>query len=650
MSAVDDVKARLDIVEVVGGYTRLQKAGRYFRAVCPFHQEKTPSFYVYPERQSWHCFGACATGGDVIAFVSKKENLDFQGTLRLLADRAGVELRSDGPRREQIKTLQDANEAAALYFHGLLQNSAAARAYIEERQLDNAAVTDFLIGYAPPGWDNLREHLTKRNFAEAQLIEAGLLIEGDRGPYDRFRERLMFPIRDERGRVVGFGGRILPGTAQSYRTETGPKYLNTPQTPIFDKGSVLYGLDRAREDVRQQSTAVIVEGYMDVIAAHQHGFRNVVASMGTALTDRQATLLQRFADRVVLAMDADAAGTAANLRAIQVVATAAQRPARSATTGRDEPRSLEIRVLALPHGKDPDELIRADIEAWPRAVATARPVVDHLIAVVSAGLDLAEPRDRSTLVADVLPAVAEVGDPVLQAHYLQRLSRLARVSEDALRRQMPRRTRPSQRHPSTVRPGSGSGATESDETPASEGAAPVVNAKALRSAREEFALAMLYLRPEIAAHGQLLTEDLFGLSENRELFRRWRDGETVSEDETELYEHLQGVLATRIPVQETGQAEEAFLDCVGRLKQGKMKAVKEASALALAEGVAGVRSGQVVAIARARQETGNAGEDSGDEQAEAAAQLLLDDTEAGLKLYRPLIEGSRPDQSGRRAQ
>jgi len=240
----------------------------------------------------------------------------------------------------------------------------------------------------------------------------------------------------------------------------------------------------------------------------------------------------------------------------------------------------------------------------------------------------------------VLPAVAEVGDPVLQAHYLQRLSRLARVSEDALRRQMPRRARPQPRR-----------RDEDDASTASEGAAPIVNTQPLRNLREEYALAMLFLRPEVAPHAQGVSDELFTLSENRELFRRWSAGETVSEDESELFEHLQEVLQTRIPVQETGQAEEAFLDCVGRLEQGKMRAVKEASALALAEGVAGVRSGQVAAIAHGRLETGNAIEDSGDdEEAHAVAQLLLEDTEAGLKLYRPLIEGSRPDPSGRRPQ
>ncbi len=207
-------------------------------------------------------------------------------------------------------------------------------------------MNDFLIGYAPPGWDTLRNYLNGRGFAEAQLVEAGLLVEGERSPYDRFRDRLMIPIRDDRGRVVGFGGRIMPEeSTNSARADTGPKYLNTPQTPIFDKGGVLYALDRAKEDIRGSQTAVIVEGYMDVIAAHQHGYRNVVASMGTALTDRQATLLQRFADRVVLAMDADEAGSAANLRAIQVVASASERP----RPGGGKPRTLDIRVLALPH-------------------------------------------------------------------------------------------------------------------------------------------------------------------------------------------------------------------------------------------------------------------------------------------------------------
>jgi DNA primase len=627
LSAVDEVKARLDIVEVVGGYVRLQKAGRYFKANCPFHNEKTPSFYVYPDRQNWHCFGACATGGDVISFVSRKENLDFTGSLRLLAERAGFELRSEGPRRHEIKTLQDANEAAALYFHGLLQNNERARAYLEARGLDSKTASDFQLGYAPGGWDGLRNHLVGRGFAQERLIEGGLLVEGERGAYDRFRDRLMFPIRDDRGRVVGLGGRILPDGSTAH-ADQGPKYLNTPQTPVFDKSAILYGLDRAKDSMRQAGSAVVVEGYMDVIAAHQFGDRNVVASMGTSLTEKQAGLLQRFAERVVLAMDADEAGRAANLRAIQVVAAVIPGRERPTVIG-GRPRTLDVRVVALPKGKDPDELIRTDMASWRGAVESARPVVDHLIAVVSTGLDLSQPRDRSTLVGEVLPAIAEIKDPVLRAHYLQRLSRLARVSEEALRRELPRRPR--------ARPNVESGETPASSVHVQRGTQP--------ASREVFCLALLHRFPALADSGSELPEDLFEMSENRELFRRWKAGEFVSDEEAELWEHYQAVLTARLPFTETAEAQAAFSDCVRRLQHARIRAVKEASALALAEGEMGVRPGQVASVARARLGADTAEENVEDWQVESVASQLLEDMEAGLRFHRRLIEGFRPDPS-----
>jgi DNA primase len=337
-------------------------------------------------------------------------------------------------------------------------------------------------------------------------------------------------------------------------------------------------------------------------------------------------------------MDADEAGKAANLRAIQVVAEAA-RPARMprATTGggRAETRhALDIRVLALPQGKDPDELIRADATAWTTAIEAAKPVVDHLIAVVSAGLDLAQPRDRSQLVAEVMPVVGEITDPVLQAHYLQRLSRLARVSEEALRRELPRRTRPPRRDEAA------------SETPAAASRRPGMAS----AAREEFLLALLYREPALAARGADVAEELFSLSENRELFRRWRASQAVTEEDSWLWEHYQEVLQTRIPLSETAQVEVAFLDCVDRLEQVRLRAVKEASALALAEGEAGVRPGQVASIARARLGAGTEEDAVEDAQAEAAASQLLEDTENGLRLFRRLIESSRSDQSGPRPQ
>ncbi len=422
MSTVDEIKARLDIVEVVGSYVKLQKAGRQFKAPCPFHNEKTPSFVVSPDRGTWHCFGACATGGDLFEFVQKKENVDFNGALRILADRAGVELqRRESSRRDELKPLYDANEAAAIYYHSLIINDAvpgsareanAGAAYAEKRGIDHQALSDFQIGFAPAGWDGLREHLTKRSFTEEQLVEAGLLVQSERSgrAYDRFRERLMFPIRDDRGRVIGFGGRVLPGTESE--NQPGAKYINTPQTPIFDKGGVLYALDRAREAIRTTAAVVIVEGYMDVVAAHQFGFRNVVASMGTALTERQVAAIERLKpDRAVFAMDADAAGNAAALRDVQLVISTASRRSTPVATARGvgiESRLLiDWLVAALPAGVDPDDLVRRDPAEWEALIGSSKPVVDHLIDVVSAALDLSQPRDRAALVAEVMPAVRE---------------------------------------------------------------------------------------------------------------------------------------------------------------------------------------------------------------------------------------------------
>jgi DNA primase len=319
MSVVDEIKARLDIVDVVGSYVRLVKAGRQFKAVCPFHTEKTPSFTVSPDRQTWHCFGACSTGGDMFTFVQRKENTDFNSALRILADRAGVTIERESTRRDELRPLYEANEAAAVYYHGLLLNEGnQGRAYAESRGLNRQTLADFQIGFSPPAWDSLREHLYRKGFTEAHLIDAGLLVPSERGGYDRFRGRLMVPIRDDRGRVIAFGGRVLPGLDAD--GAAGAKYINTPQTPIFDKGGTLYALDRAREASRASGTTVIVEGYMDVISAHQHGFRNVIASMGTALTDRQVAAVERLKpQRAVFAMDADAAGTAAALRDVQLV-------------------------------------------------------------------------------------------------------------------------------------------------------------------------------------------------------------------------------------------------------------------------------------------------------------------------------------------
>ena len=298
MNPVEEIKQRLDIVDVVSESVSLQRSGRNYKALCPFHAEKAPSFYVFPDKGTWHCFGGCATGGDVFAFVMKKEDLDFSGALRVLADRAGISLgRKSGAAEETEKDrLRQANEAAALFFqHALLNTQAGASAldYLTMRGIDRQTAEAFQLGYAPDSWDALREHLKGRGFSEGELLKAGLLVEGDKG-----RLRSLPPARHDtdsrrtRTRPSDSARACYPltramTTKRPRRSRKGPKYLNTPQTPIFDKGAILFGLDRAAEHIRRSDLAVIVEGYMDVIAAHQHDNLNVVASMGTALTERQ---------------------------------------------------------------------------------------------------------------------------------------------------------------------------------------------------------------------------------------------------------------------------------------------------------------------------------------------------------------------------
>jgi len=366
MSVIDEVKSRLDIVEVISAYIPLQKAGRNYKALCPFHSEKTPSFVVFPESERWHCFGACGEGGDIFTFVMKREGWDFRTALEELARRAGVELRPRTPAQKQAEEeadrLRELLAAAARYYHHLLLHALEAEAvrdYVAKRGLSDETVEQFSLGYSLPGWDNARAYLTEQGYTVDEIIKVGMLVQkADTGStYDRFRDRLMIPIRDVKGHVIGFGARTLD-------PEGVPKYLNSPQTAFFDKSHTLFGLDMARRAIRDEDRAVIVEGYMDVMQAHQAGFSNVVAQMGTALTEAQLRQLQRYTKRLVLALDPDAAGINATLRGVEV----AQETLEQEWEPVFDPRGLvgyegrlgaEIRVLRLPRGQDPDDLIRA---------------------------------------------------------------------------------------------------------------------------------------------------------------------------------------------------------------------------------------------------------------------------------------------------
>lgn len=439
MNPVDEVKARADIVDIISKHVELKRAGRNYKALCPFHTEKTPSFVVFPETQTWRCFGACSEGGDVFGFLMKKNGWDFGETLRTLAAQVGVELRPQTPeqirRQEANVRLYDLLQAAALYYMHLLRNAPeaqAAREYVAARGLLPDTAERFQLGYALEGWENTHDYLQGKGYSEDELLAAGLLVEKEESGrrYDRFRGRLMIPIRDLRGRVVGFGARALEPDAV-------PKYLNSPQTDLFDKSRLLYGLDMAKKGIREKGQAIIVEGYMDVMQGHQAGHPNIIAQMGTALTEAQLRQIKRYTSRLILALDADAAGQQATLRGLDVARQTLDREVEVVF----DPRGLvrhesrlqaDIRIATLPRGFDPDKLMREDQAAWTELVAGARPVVEYIIDTVIVDLDLTDPKAKSGAVARVMPLLRDVTNAVERDHYTQHLARRLGVDERML--------------------------------------------------------------------------------------------------------------------------------------------------------------------------------------------------------------------------
>ena len=549
MSVIDEVKQRTDIVEVVSQYTSLTKSGRTLKALCPFHSEKHPSFFVYPEQQSWHCFGACNTGGDAFSFIMKKEGIDFGEALRLLAQRAGVTI-STRPEREaegkEKAKLYQINEAAAQYFHNLLVNSSAGekvRNYVASRGFASKTISDFQLGFSPNSWEALKQYLLERDYTESELLEAGLVVEAEGGKtHDRFRNRLMFPIFDNKGRTIGFGARVLDDSL--------PKYLNSPQTPIFDKSSSLYGINLAATAIRQQGLAVIVEGYMDVITAHQNGFSNVVASMGTSVTEKQVSTLKRLSKNIALALDADTAGDEAMLRCV----------------GYENTLDAEIKVIILPRERDPDDVIKEDTKTWQNLLEEALPVVDYTFNMVTSKLDLATARDKSLAADKLLPIIAEIKDSIRQDHYLTKLSKLTGTSYRRLETALTR-IKPDRRA----------------KGPKSEAVKRAV--QPLRSSPlEEYCLALLLKHPELKDSCQGLLPEYFENSENREIFIAWQqDGDLPSLKErldTAIWEHLDSLITKSIP---TNQTEQKCANCILRLREKFLRdrEAKRAEALAL---------------------------------------------------------------------
>lgn len=423
---IDEIKQRTDITELVSSRVPLKKTGRTLKGLCPFHEEKTPSFVVYPDQGSYHCFG-CGKSGDAFTWLQETEHLDFGEALRRLSQQTGVEIperRHDPQEAELRQRLTNALSEAATFYHHLLieartAEAEAARGYVESRGLTEATVKSFSLGFAPDGWDTLLQHLRERQHDLDVAVEAGLLRESERRKYDLFRGRLIFPIHDFDLSVIGFGARIL-GEGQ-------PKYLNSPQTPVFDKSKVLYGLAHARTGIRRKDQAVIVEGYMDAVTAHQSGFTNVVATLGTALSEPQVRQLQRYSKNFVLALDADKAGQAATLRGLDVLHDAmtsetAPVPGAHGLVHYEKVIQGEIRVASLPAGHDPDDVLRNDPRQWEQRIRKAKPIVEFAIDAAVAEADLSTAHAKSSVANRIFPLIRPIGDRIARAHYINVLA------------------------------------------------------------------------------------------------------------------------------------------------------------------------------------------------------------------------------------
>ena len=438
MSTLDEIKSKIDIVDLVSeAGVKLRHAGKNYTGFCPFHDnKKTPAFVVWPETGTWRCFGQCNEGGDIFKFVMKREGIDFKEAMQKLALRAGVEIkeytRETPEQKEAYENLRKILEDAIIYYRTHLFNNKNIFNYLKDKRgLTESTIETFGLGYAPAGYDNFLKHFTAKGYSEQDLVNSGMLSEREDGKiFDRFRNRIMIPIRDEQGRMTGFGARIVD-------PDDIPKFLNSPETPLFSKGRLLYGLDRARKPIRVADQAVIVEGYLDVIALHQAGYENVVSPMGTALTEDQLRLLKKYTRRIVLALDPDVAGQKAVLRGLDAARSAMDKEGELAFDARGLLRNesrlqADLRVASIPDDLDPDEIVARNKEEWKTLIENAKPVVTHVMDSLAVGQNLNDPKVKNQIAAQVLPLIDDIGNPLERDTYRQALARMLKVNESAL--------------------------------------------------------------------------------------------------------------------------------------------------------------------------------------------------------------------------
>ena len=441
MDQLEEIKSKIDIVELISSYLPLKKTGRNFKALCPFHSEKTPSFIVSPERQIFKCFG-CGEGGDIFKFLMKIENIDFGEAVRELAQRAGVKLTQYRPSNDEKEKqiLYEINHLAEEFYHFLLTSHPVGKGalnYVLGRGISQDSIKLFKIGFAPPGWRNLYNFLVSKKGYEAKDLErAGLVIRRETRDlrderqetknlsgdyYDRFRGRIMFPLRNHRGYVCGFAGRILESQAESLSADRQEaKYVNTPETPIYHKSDLLYGLSETKEEIKKKDEVVLVEGEFDMISSYQAGVKNVAAIKGSALTINQIHLLSRFTKNIVLALDQDLAGDQAARRGIEVA---------------DE-QGMMVKVVKIKGGKDPDEVAQKRPDLWRQLVKEAMPVYDYLIASALARFDKETIEGKRKISEEMIPALARINNEIIKDHYVRLLAEKLGVDQEAIEREI----------------------------------------------------------------------------------------------------------------------------------------------------------------------------------------------------------------------
>jgi DNA primase len=401
MNHLEEIRAKLPIEDLVGSYIQLKKAGRNLKGLCPFHNDSNPSLMVSPEKGIAYCF-ACNKGGDIFKFIQLIENVEFPEAVRILAQRTGVPLPEFRPEaRDQKMRIIEMNSSAAKFFAEQLDESKKHKKYFTERGLTEDTIQKFRLGYAPDSYSALKEHLMKNGYKENEMLQAGLLNQksiADKNTYDRFRNRYIFPIYDHQDNIVGFGGRVI-GDGE-------PKYLNSPETPVYNKSLILYGLNRAKEAIKKEDLAIFVEGYMDVITAHQAGTENAIAVSGTALTVPQLKLIKRYTSNIAFAFDHDSAGLEATMRAIELA----------------QGTELNIKIIVIPDGKDPDECIKKSPEKWQEAIKTAVPVMDFYFSYALNKFGKNTLEGRKGVMNFLLPVIKQYSSEVEQNEYLERLA------------------------------------------------------------------------------------------------------------------------------------------------------------------------------------------------------------------------------------